>query len=187
MEDPFKRMSQSFFFFPLSNTAERLRECHHTITSLLFFPPFSTTVCVHVAQSFLCLPITLWSLPICILLWSWLSFGASYFTSVRSWLSLGTTHNPRVPPLLSFRTSFGTREYGSWTGQWFALLKRTLAVWSSTFQNSVYQSHMTMTFSNMAVKRSADDFFCHLVLQMLWYTSDFEEGKRETYQKSSTL
>ena len=28
------------FFFPLSNTAERLCECHHTITIFLLFPSF---------------------------------------------------------------------------------------------------------------------------------------------------
>merc|ERR1712117_521177 len=46
MEDPFTRMSQNFFPY-LSHTAERLCDCHHTSSFLLFFSPFSTTlVCV---------------------------------------------------------------------------------------------------------------------------------------------
>ena len=68
-------MSQNFFSF-LSQIQQR--GYVSATTQSLFFsfsPPFSTTVCVHVAQSFLCLLITHWSLPICILLCSRLLFG----------------------------------------------------------------------------------------------------------------
>ena len=46
LEDPFTRMSHIFFSF-LSQTTERLFDCHHTSTFLLFFPShLHFSVCV---------------------------------------------------------------------------------------------------------------------------------------------